>query len=124
MTALRIYRARDNYKVRNKFEQAVSDALGDDYAYEPIKLTYVLTSTYTPDFVDVVNKRIVESKGLFDAADRRKMIAVKAQYPDWTFVLCFQTPNAKLRKGSKTTYAKWAEKNGFEWTTVQAIKSK
>ena len=32
---------------------------------------------------------------------------------DLRFVL--QSPNGKIYKGSKTTYAQWCEKNGFMW---------
>jgi len=27
----------------------------------------------------------------------------------------FQKANNKIRKGSKTTYGKWADDNGFKW---------
>ncbi|NML04294.1 endodeoxyribonuclease [Sphingomonas sp. G-3-2-10] len=100
---------------RNKFEERVARQLGPEYEYEALKLPYVTQHTYTPDFVDPARKLIVESKGQFPAADRKKMLAVKAQHPDWTIKLVFQNPNARLSKASSTTYSAWADKHGFAW---------
>lgn len=98
---------------RNPFEERCAKALGPGYAYEAVKLPYVLECTYLPDFIDVAGKRIVEAKGLFDAADRRKMKAVQKAYPDYTIEIWFTNPERKITKNSKTTYKAWAEKNGF-----------
>ena len=100
---------------RNPYEARCAAALGPDFQYEPIKLPYVIQSNYIPDFVDAEKKRIVESKGLFDAADRRKLLAVKAAHPDWTIEIWFTNPNKTISKQSKTTYADWCKKNGFVW---------
>lgn len=69
---------------------------------------------YTPDFV-LPNGIVIESKGLFTQEDRAKMVWVKAQHPDLDIRMVFSNANARLRKGSPTTYAKWAEKEGFPW---------
>lgn len=69
---------------------------------------------YTPDF-RLSNGVIIESKGLFATEDRQKMILVKAQYPHLDIRMLFSNANAKISKGSKTTYAMWADKNGFPW---------
>ena len=81
--------------------------------YEPMKLEYVDTRHYVPDWVDAKTKTIYEAKGRFTREDRRKMLLVKQQYPDWNIVFIFQTPNAKINKRSKTTYREWALKHGF-----------
>lgn len=47
------------------------------------------------------------------AADRKKHLLVKIQHPDLDIRFVFSNPNAKLRKGSPTTYADWCKKNGF-----------
>lgn len=73
---------------------------------------------YTPDFV-LPNGIIIEAKGLFEREDRQKHLLIKMQYPDLDIRFVFQTPNLKLYKGSKTTYADWAEKNGFKYSTRQ-----
>ncbi len=101
-------------KYRNKFEERCGEALGESWAYESIKLTYTTQHSYTPDFVDEQNKRIIESKGYLSPNDRSKMLAVKAQHPDWTFTIQFQNPNKKISRTSNTTYKVWAERHGFE----------
>ncbi len=104
--------------MRSKFEERLSkQAPFKDLPYEALKLPYVDTRNYIPDWVDEQNKIIYEAKGRFTYTDRRKMLRVKEQYPDWTIVFIFQTPNARIAKNSKTTYKVWAEKHGF---TVQS----
>lgn len=98
---------------RNGFEAKCGAAFGPAYSYEPIKLTYTVERTYTPDFVDPVAKTIIETKGYFPAADRSKMLAVKKANPDWRIEICFQRPDTRISKASKTTYREWAEKHGF-----------
>jgi len=101
---------------RNGFEAAMA-IKHPDHDYEPkdIRLPYVLHHQYVPDFVDRENKVIRESKGLFTAEDRRKMLAVKAAHPDWTIVMVFQKPDRKISKNSSTTYAQFCEKNDIQW---------
>ena len=74
-----------------------------------------LTRKYTPDFVDVDDSVWYELKGRFTAADRKKMRWVKASYPDKRIVIVLQSPNNKLTKSAKSTYAEWCEKYGFPW---------
>lgn len=104
--------------MRNAFEKKVATKLGSEWAYEDMKLSYTTTHSYTPDFVNYETKTIIESKGFFRAADRAKMKAVKAQNPDWTYVLIFQNPDKTIAKNSRTTYRQWAEKNGFQVRSV------
>ena len=85
------------------------------FEYESVPLTYVLTSVYTPDFV-LPNGVIVETKGLFDSDDRRKMLAVKAQHPALDIRLCFQKADVRLSRAPRSlTYAQWAKRHGFPW---------
>jgi hypothetical protein len=98
---------------RNPFEARCARDLGPSYAYEAVKLPYVLECSYLPDFIDESAKRIVEAKGLFDAADRRKMLAVKRAYPAYTIEIWFTNPDKTIRKSSKTTYNAWCDKHGF-----------
>jgi len=85
--------------------------------FEKVKIKYVVPATertYTPDF-ELENGIIAETKGRFEAIDRAKMLFVKYQHPALDIRLVFQSPNAKLGKGSKTTYAMWADMHGFKW---------
>lgn len=70
--------------------------------------------TYKPDFV-LDNGIVIESKGLFTAEDRAKMVWVRDQHPELDIRFVFSNAKAKLRKGSPTTYAMWADKEGFPW---------
>lgn len=106
-------------KQRSKFEGKVQEDLlkrGKTYEYEPIKLTYTLANTYTPDIV-LPNKVIVELKGFFKPSDRRKMLAVTTQHPDLDIRMVFQNPYKKLSKTSKTTYADWCDKHNIKWAS-------
>ena len=108
--------------MRSGLETQVADLLiqlSVPYEYESEKLDYVLEARYIPDFK--VGDIYLECKGYFKATDRRKMLAVKKCNPDLDIRLVFQAPHNKINKKSKTTYAKWAEKNGFKWCPYYAI---
>lgn len=105
---------------RSKFEKEIAgdlEARGIDYSYEPFRLSYVKPAkncSYTPDYV-LANGIIVEAKGFFEPADRTKHLLIKEQCPHLDIRFVFQNSKTKLRKGSKTTYADWATKNGFKF---------
>jgi hypothetical protein len=102
--------------MRSRLEEQVAELLTNlniEYGYEPDKFNYVIEAKYTPDFK--VGDIYLETKGFFKPADRRKMLAVKKCNPDLDVRLVFQAPYNKISKNSKTTYAAWAEKNGFQW---------
>lgn len=107
-------------KYRSGFEEKIAISLTEQkvkFDYETVTLDFIqpeVKRTYTPDFI-LPNGIIVEAKGKMDLAVRKKMVLVKEQYPDLDIRFVFQRPNNKIRKGSKTTYADWAEKNGFLW---------
>ena len=109
-----------HYVFRSRFEEQLAkqlEAKQIDYRYEQdmIRYTKPLTpSRYTPDFV-LPNGIIIEAKGLFLASDRKKHLLVKEQYPHLDIRFVFQRANNRLSKQSKTTYADWADKNGFIW---------
>jgi hypothetical protein len=84
--------------------------------YEEIKIEWedLAYRTYTPDFV-LQNGIIIETKGRFMAADRRKHIAIKKQHPKLDIRFVFTNSKAKLSKGAKSSYAEWCIKNGFRY---------
>ena len=90
------------------------------YAYENVTFTYQYNpQKYTPDFElygSKGEKIYIEYKGKLDNMTRRKMLAVKTCNPDMVLHFVFEKASNKIRKGSKTTYAMWAEKHGFEWS--------
>jgi len=69
---------------------------------------------YTPDFF-LRNGTIIEGKGRFTAADRRKQLAVQRDHPELDIKLLFMRNN-RIDRRSTTTYADWAEKNGFDYS--------
>lgn len=103
---------------RSGLEEKVADQLrksGVRFEYETTKIKYVVPEslhTYTPDFV-FPNGLIVETKGYWDAADRKKHLLIKQQHPNLDIRFVFSNANTKIRKGSKTSYANWCDKHGF-----------
>lgn len=110
-------RARKPPIRRSGFEDKIAANLtkaGVPFEYEKRKLSYTSPSKkhiYTPDF-ELPNGVIVEAKGKFDADARAKMVLVKKEHPELDIRILFQRDNT-LRKGSKTRYSTWAQKNGF-----------
>jgi hypothetical protein len=97
--------------------------------YETEKIKYEVNEvrTYTPDFI-LPNGIIIESKGRFVAADRKKHILVKKQHKDLDIRFVFSNSRAKISKGSKTTYGDWCTKHGFLYSDklipIEWIKEK
>ncbi len=90
------------------------DELKQNYGYESIKIEWedLAYRTYTPDFI-LDNGIIIETKGRFLAADRRKHLAIKKQHPKLDIRFVFTNSRAKLRKGAKSNYAEWYIRYGF-----------
>jgi hypothetical protein len=92
-------------------------ALGQEVHYEEYKLKYAQpakTRIYTPDFV-LPNGLFIETKGRLITSDRQKHLLIKEQYPDIDLRFIFSNANQRISKQSSTTYAMWADKNGFKW---------
>lgn len=86
------------------------------FTYEKMKIKWqdLRHRTYTPDFV-LDNGIIIETKGRFIPSDRSKHLRIREQHPDLDIRFVFSNPNARLYKGSKSTYASWCEKYGFKY---------
>ena len=103
---------------RSGLEERVAKELneaGVGYEYESVKVKYDVheTRTYTPDFILKKGYIIVETKGRFTTADRKKHLLIKRQHPKLDIRFVFQNSRAKLYKGAKSTYADWCDKHGF-----------
>ena len=110
-------------KYRSGLEEKVAnllDGLGVTYEYESTRVPYTIQHHYCPDFI-LPNHVLLETKGYWDAADRRKIKAVKQDNPDLDLRMVFQAPFNKISKKSKTTYAMWCEKHGIAWTSFHNI---
>ncbi len=108
-----------NTKYRSMFEINIAKYLADrniSFEYEKKKLTYIpKPRNYTPDFYIPHKDLYIEAKGHLDKGDRVKMLLIKQQYPDLDIRFVFLNANNKIYRGSKTTYAIWATKHGFQW---------
>lgn len=117
---------------RSGLEEALSINLTErevPFEYETMKIKWLDSKmrSYTPDFI-LENGIIIESKGRFVSADRRKHKEIKKQYPNLDIRFVFSNSRAKLYKGAKSSYADWCEKEGFlysdktipeEWITEE-----
>jgi len=102
---------------RSGLEDRISEqlkGLSVPFKYEEFKIKYEVheTRSYTPDF-KLPNGIIVESKGRFVPDDRKKHLLVKKQHPELDIRFVFSNSKAKIRKGSKTSYGDWCDKNGY-----------
>ena len=114
---------KEQPKYRSNLEKDIAillEGLGVSFQYESEKLSYTIEHNYTPDFV-LPNYVYLEAKGYWDAADRRKVLAVKRDNPDIDLRMVFQSPYNTISKKSKTTYAKWCEKHDIPWTSYHDI---
>ena len=102
---------------RSGLEDRISEQLKGlklPFKYEEFKIKYEVNEvrTYTPDF-ELPNGIIIESKGRFVAADRKKHLLVKKQHPELDIRFVFSNSRAKISKGSKTTLGMWCDKHGY-----------
>ena len=103
---------------RSGLEEKVATELkiqGISFGYEIIKVPFVKpvsTHKYLIDFV-LPNGIAIETKGIFDSADRKKHLLVKEQHPELDLRFVFSNSKSRLSKQSKTTYGKWCDQHGF-----------
>ena len=111
--------AARKYGYRSGLELKVADYLKEQkckYKYEALKIEWedLTYRTYTPDFV-LYNGIIIETKGMFTAADRKKHLAIKKQHPQLDIRFVFENSNRRLRKGAKTRYYQWCNRYDFDY---------
>lgn len=109
--------------VRSGLEDRVKTQLEEskiDYDYESkeglVRFTVPeVQRTYLPDFLirrSDGTSFIVETKGRWQDDDRHKHYLIKRQYPDLDIRFVFSNANARIRKGSPTTYRDICEGRG------------
>jgi len=113
------FRAARKHGYRSGLELKISEYLQElkiKFVYEGIKIEWedLAYRTYTPDFV-LPNGIIIETKGRFTVADRRKHKCIKKQHPELDIRFVFTNSKCKLQKGAKTSYAQWCIKHGFQY---------
>jgi hypothetical protein len=120
--ARRKNKRRDLNGYRSGFELDTSKVLkheerklGYSWSYESDYIEYFKPVThhkYTPDFtINMRDGRVwyLETKGRWDANDRKKHKLLKEQRPDLDVRMFFMRDNP-IRKGSKTKYSDWCRK--------------
>ncbi len=110
---------------RSGLEELVSAQLkeaGIDPRFEVEVIRYeqpVKQRRYTPDFPIQPKHRkkrmYIETKGRFTVADRQKHLMIKKCHPDLDVRFVFSRSKDRISKTSKTTYAMWCKKNGFQY---------
>ena len=112
------------YGYRSGLEETIANSLtkaGVDFGFETCKIAYKKPATdhmYTPDFVLSKSNgetMFIETKGRLVQADRKKHTLIKKQHPQVDIRFVFQYAKGKIYKGSKTTYAMWADKLKIKW---------
>ena len=99
--------------------QQITEA-GLPLLYETDKISYNVpsrVSRYTPDFKlpKAGGFFYVETKGRWVVKDRAKALLLHAQHPDIDIRYVFSNQNARLYKGSPTTYAMYCDKHGLTY---------
>ena len=108
------------YGFKSGLEENISNQIagkGIEVKYESEKVAYIIPAsqhTYNPDF-RLPNGIIIETKGRFVAADRKKHLLVKEQHPNLDIRFVFSNSKNKITKNSKTTYGMWCEKNCYKY---------
>lgn len=113
------------------------DERGVKYEYESVRLDYTVSiphaycadcggrlahvdRKYTPDFVLLASGVIVETKGRFTAADRKKHASIKKASPDLDLRMLFSHNNL-LTKGGKKRYSDWCSSKGIGYAIGMTI---
>ena len=114
-------------ELKSGLEEVIYNYLKDKkihFSYEGMKIKFELPTqkkSYTPDF-PINNSFIVEAKGAFNSADRKKHKLVKQQHPEYDIRFIFSNAKTKIGKKSKTTYGMWCDLFGFKYHCIQSTK--
>ena len=108
---------------RSGLEERISKqiaAAGHKVMYETDKVDFIWPAReakYTPDFwlPSSDGGFFVETKGRWTVEDRQKHLLIKEQCPEVEVRFVFSNQNAKLYKGSPTSYAQFCDRHGFKY---------
>ena len=99
-------------------EQLELQGVEFEYEHKDKRISYEKPTTqhkYSPDLTFPNSPVIIELKGQFKSEDRKKHLLIKKQHPKLDIRFVFSNMNGKIGKKSNTTYAMWAERNGFKY---------
>ena len=118
----------DGVVLKSGLEEVVYNYLNKvkvNFIYEGMKIVYfqpAIKKTYPPDFPFKNCNIVIETKGAFNSADRKKMKIIKEQNKNLDIRFIFSNAKNKIGKKSKTTYGKWCELFGFKYHCIQSTK--
>lgn len=122
----------------SQFEQRIAVQLRAakvPFEYEQRTIRYIKPAEegrYTPDFI-LPNGIIIEVKGLWETADRKKHKLIREQFPDLDIRIVFGNSHSTIGKKSTTTYGMYCTRLGIpfadrnvpaEWLTEKPKKSR
>lgn len=112
--------ARRKKKFRSGLERRIAEELRQaekPFDYEPFKVRFTQPAKsrlYLPDFI-LPNGIIIEAKGRWQTADRRKFVHIFNSHPDIDIRFVFSNAHSTLSKRSSTTYAEYCDGKGWIW---------
>ena len=115
-------------ELKSGLEEVIYNYLKDNkvhFVYDGMKIKFELPTqkkSYTPDF-PINDRFIVEAKGAFNSADRKKHKLIREQHPELDIRFIFSNSNTKIGKKSLTTYGKWCELFKFKYHCIQSTKT-
>lgn len=113
------------YGFKSGFEMEFSewlDSIGRNKGYEQWTIEWIQPEKkrkYTPDFhLDKKDgtRMYLETKGRWVTDDRMKHRYLANMKDKLDIRMVFENPKAKIKKGSKTTYAMYCEKYGIKYS--------
>src|ERR1700694_863976 len=93
--------------------------------YEKDTLKYVMPESrhsYTPDFKPTSKAIYLETKGRWEASDRKKMKLILEQHTNKIFIMIFGNSKNFITKKSLTTYGDYCDKIGLLWCDIRDFK--
>jgi len=91
------------------------------FEYEARTIYYIKPQEhgrYTPDFV-LPNGIVIEVKGVFETAERKKHKLIREQFPDLDLRFVFSNPQSTIGKKSRTSYAMYCTRLGIPYADRQ-----
>lgn len=125
-----VRRTRPPNPYRSWYEVGVAKALleaGIPYGYEEGHLLFIVPPQprkYKPDFIITTksgNEIVVESKGRFTSADRKKMAYVIEQNPDRDVRMLFQSDNRLTKAKRSQRYTEWCAARNIKCAVGNSI---
>lgn len=105
-------------------KQLVEHKIPASEIYEITTIPYIVPESkhnYRVDFT-LPNGILIESKGRWEAEDRKKHLLIKEQHPELDIRIVFVSAKTRISKNSKTTYGQFCDKHGIVWAEKEIPK--